>query len=249
MRETKEIQLDELNTLADRIARVREMAVEIERLPDGTYAPLGSHLAPVEWFSLAAVTKSTSNAHAFQLMVQTRNTIAASALIRMQIEAAMRLFGLTLVDDVEEAGALLMKGEKYSALRMRDGRTRLVDRILHEELSKLYAWVSETYEDTSAFVHLDRVNINSKITYLEKGGFFNLAGIDTARPDEAYYQLVDTFFISLRMTRDLLRDFLMTRPQPEHRQAELEKLRESRYRALESSDPRPGGNSVGEDDS
>ncbi|WEO70014.1 hypothetical protein [Rhizobium rhizogenes] len=249
MRETKEIQLDDLNNLADRLARVREMALEIERLPDGTYAPLGSHLAPVEWFSLAAVAKSTSNAHAFELMVQTRNTIAASALIRMQIEAAMRLFGLTLVSDVEEAGALLMKGVKYSALRMRDSRTRLVDRILHEELSKLYAWVSETYEDTSAFVHLDRVNINSKITYLEKGGFFNLAGIDATRPDEDYHHLVDTFFISLRMTRDLLRDFLMTRPQPERRQAELEMLRNRRYRELELSDSKTAANSVGEHDS
>ncbi|NTG29982.1 hypothetical protein G6L08_22805 [Agrobacterium rhizogenes] len=228
IRETLEIQIDELPDLPSRLARVRNMAAEIESLPDQTYAPLGSQLAPVEWFSLAAVAKSTSNAHALELLVLNHNTIAASALIRMQIEAAMRLFGLTLVDDVEQAGAQLMEGEKYSALRMRDGGAKLADKTLHLELSKLYAWVSQAYEDTSAFVHLDRVSINSKMVYLDNGGFFNLAGVDARRPDEAYHHLVDTFFIALRMTRDLLQDFLRTRPQPPERLAELVRLRNER---------------------
>ncbi|PWE52997.1 hypothetical protein DEM27_28350 [Metarhizobium album] len=220
-----DIQLEDLPNLADRLERVRGMALEVERLPDETYAPIGSFLAPVEWFSLAAVVKTTSNAHAFGLLVESRNTIAASALIRMQIETAMRMFGLTLVEDVEEAGAMLMNGEKYSALRMRDGRTRLVDKLLHQELAKLYAWVSEAYEDASAFVHLDRVNIGFKVTWLDSGGYYNLNGIDRNRPDEQYHHLVDTFYIALRMTRDLLRDFLQTRPQPAERQAALEKFR------------------------
>lgn len=225
IRETMDIQLDDLPNLADRLERVRGMALEVERLPDETYAPMGSILAPVEWFSLAAVVKPTSNAHAFGLLVENRNTVAASALIRMQIETAKRLFGLTLVDDVDEAGALLMKGEKCSTLRMRDGRTRLVDKLLHQELTKLYAWVSEAYEDASAFVHLDRVNIDFKLTWLDSGGYYNLNGVDRNRPDEEYHHLVGTFYIALRMTRDLLRDFLQTRPQPAERQAALEKFR------------------------
>lgn len=225
-RETMDIELDDLPSLTARLARVRAMALEIHQLPDETYAPLGSALAPVEWFSLAAVVKSSSNAHAFEHLVESKNTIAASAIIRMQIETAMRLFGLSLVNDVEEAGALLMKGEKYSMLRMPDGRTRLVDKLLHQELSKLYAWVSSAYEDSSAFVHLDRVNISFKLTWLEKGGFYNLDGIDRRRPDEEYYHLVDTFFLALRMTRDMLRDFLRTRPQPEQRKVALERSRE-----------------------
>ncbi len=229
MRETNDIELDELPNLESRLARVRSMALEIERLPDDTYAPQGSFLADVEWFSLAAVTKSTSNAHAFDLMVTSKNTIAAAALIRMQIEAAMRLFGLTLVDDVEDAGIRLMRGEKYPSLKMKGGGPKLADKLLHQELSKLYAWVTGAYESTSAYVHLDRVNINSKIIHLDQGEFFNLAGIDKAKPEEAYYHLVDTFFIALRMTKQLLNDFLATRPQPPERAALLEKFRRQRF--------------------
>ncbi|NKK70027.1 hypothetical protein GFM13_06405 [Rhizobium leguminosarum bv. viciae] len=229
MRETNEIQLDELPDLASRLARIEAVALEIERLPDETYAPQGSFLAPVEWFSLAAVTKSTSNAHAFELMVASRNTIAAAAIVRMQIEAAMRLFGLTLVDDADAAGTRLMNGEKYSSLRMRNGGPRLVDKTLHQELSKRYSWVTDAYESTSAYVHLEEVNISSKLTYLEPGGFFNLAGIDKVRPEEAYFHLVDTFYIALRMTKQLLEDFLATRPQPPERTARLAEFRRQRY--------------------
>ncbi|NTI46651.1 hypothetical protein G6L94_30995 [Agrobacterium rhizogenes] len=231
VRETLAIELEELPDLASRLLRVREIASEIETLPDQTYAPLGSELAPVEWFSLAAVAKSTSNAHAFEILVGSRNTIAAAAIIRMQIEAAMRLFGLCLVDDVESAGVHLMGGGKYSALRMRDG-TRLVDKTLHLELTKIYEWVTPAYEDMSAYVHLDRVNIGAKMVYLESGGFFNLSGVDAKRPDEAYHALVDTLYIALRMTRDLLSDFLVTRPQPPARQAELERRRREKWHAM-----------------
>jgi hypothetical protein len=110
----------------------------------------------------------------------------------MQIEAAMRLYGLTLVDDVEVAGARLMAGNKFGQLKSREG-AKLADKVLHEALSLEYGWVTKVYEDTSAFVHLDGQNIKSKLVYLEMGAFFNLSGVDAKRPETAYFHLADTF--------------------------------------------------------
>ncbi|MDX8509577.1 hypothetical protein [Mesorhizobium captivum] len=224
MIETKGIVLDDLLDLVGRLDRIRAIALDIERAPDKTYSPLGSFLAPVEWYSLAAVTKSTSNAHAFCTLVEGRNTIAAIATVRMQIEAAMRLYGLTLVDDVEAAGAHLMAGNKFGQLKSREG-VRLADKVLHEALSFEYAWVTEAYEDTSAFVHLDGENIKSKLVHLEMGAFFNLSGVDAKRPEAAYFHLADTFFVALRMTKDILLDFLRTRPQAQERAERLAAFR------------------------
>lgn len=227
MIETKEIVLEDLPDLAGRLDRIHAIALEIERAPNETYAPLGSFLSPVEWYSLAAVTKSTSNAHAFCTLVEGRNTIAAAAIVRMQIEAAMRLYGLTLVDDVEVAGAHLMAGNKFGQLKSREG-VKLADKVLHEALSLEYAWVTEAYEGTSAFVHLDGQNIKSKLVYLEMGAFFNLSGVDAKRPETAYFELADTFFIALRMTKNILLDFLATRPQPPERSERLAAFRGER---------------------
>jgi hypothetical protein len=42
--ETKEIVLDDLPDLAGRLDRIRAIAIEIERAPDETYAPLAASL-------------------------------------------------------------------------------------------------------------------------------------------------------------------------------------------------------------
>ena len=220
MIETNQIELDDLPDLASRLDRIRTMTIEIESTPDVTYAPVGSFLAAVEWYSLAAVTKSTSNAHAFCLLVESRNTVAAAAIVRMQIEVGMRMFGLTLVPDIEAAGAHLMAGKKYGQLKSREG-VKLADKVLHEALSRQYEWVTQAYEDTSAFVHLDGENIKSKLVHLDMGAFFNLSGIDAKRPESAYFHVADTFFIALRMTKSILVDFFATRPQPPERQGRL----------------------------
>lgn len=235
-RESNEIYLEETSGLEGRMVRIRSMADEICHLPDGTYAPQGCILADVEWFSLAVVSKSTSNAHAFETLVRERNTIAAAALIRMQIEAAMRLFGLTLVDDVEESGARLMNGEKYSTLKLKGTKQPLRDKILREKLAEMYLWVTAADEDSSAYVHLDSVNIRLKLNPMGGRVFFNLFGVEKARPDEDYFDLADTFFIALRMTRDLLKDFLAARPNPDYRLKQKLKLGAERIGSRETAE-------------
>lgn len=221
-RESNEIYLEETSGLEGRMVRIRSMADEICHLPDGTYAPQGCILADVEWFSLAVVSKSTSNAHAFETLVR--------------FEVAMRLFGLTLVDDVEEAGARLMNGEKYSALKLKGTKQPLRDKILHEKLAEMYLWVTAAYEDSSAYVHLDSVNITLKLNPVGGRVFFNLFGVEKARPDEDYFDLADTFFIALRMTRDLLKDFLATRPNPDYRLRQKLKLDAERIGSRETAE-------------
>ena len=230
--ETDNIQLDDLPDLAGRLSRIGEIAREIEWLPDSTYKPMGCVVVDVEWYSLAAVAKSTSNAHAFTAMVKTKNTIAATALVRMQIEVAMRIHGLTLVEDVELAGTELMNGAKYSSLINRHTNKPLTDTVLHVELSKMYQWVTPAYRASCAAVHLDRMNIENKLTPINDRVFFNLAGTDSHASDEAYFHLADTFFVALRMTKQLLESFLATRPQPDERSAQLSAIREAATKDL-----------------
>lgn len=215
------IYIDVLPDLASRLDRIRSYDVIIQHLPDNTYAPQGSTLSDVEWYSLCAVVKTSSNIQSFCQLIESRNIIAAEAILRSQIDTAMRLFGLSLVDDVEAAGTLLMTGKNYSELRHGgDPKLPLRDWYLRDQLSLRYPWVKQTYQDACESVHLTAEAIKRKLKPMGGLIFFNLSGLDHHSVEETvYYHLADTFYISLKMTVDLLGDFLATRPQPAERAA------------------------------
>lgn len=217
------ISIEMLPDLASRLERIRGFDSLIQRIPDGTYAPLGSTLSDVEWYSLCAVVKTSSNILAFCQLMESRNIIAAESILRSQLDTAMRLFGLSLVDDVEAAGTLLMSGQNYSAL-LHGGNPKLPlrDWYLRDKLSQRYPWVSQTYQDACESVHLTAEAIKRKLNLLHDRIFFNLSGLDHESVAETtYFHLTDTFYISLQMTVCLLQEFLATRPQPPERAARM----------------------------
>ena len=173
------IVIDMLPDLASRLDRIRGYDKLVQQVPDETYMPMGSHLTDVEWYSLCAVVKTSSNVLAFVELIQARNIIAAETILRSQLDTAMRLFGLSLVDDVEAAGALLMNGANYSSL-CHGGNPKLPlrDWYLKDQLSVRYPWVKQTYQEACESVHLTAEAIKRKLKLLGGRIYFNLSGLD-----------------------------------------------------------------------
>jgi hypothetical protein len=215
--------IDMLPDLASRLDRIRTFDNLVQQIPDDTYMPMGSHLADIEWYSLCAVVKTSSNVLAFVQLIESRNIIAAESILRSQIDTAMRLFGLSLVEDIEKAGSTLMSGENYSSL-CHGGNPKLPlrDWYLRDQLSVRYPWVKQTYQEACESVHLTAEAIKRKLKLLGGRIYFNLSGLDhKSVEEEAYHHLADTFYISLEMTVELLREFLATRPKPEERATKM----------------------------
>ncbi len=205
------LNVEELPDLSSRIDRLRSAADELMRLPDHWLGALGSVISGVEWYLLGAVMRTSSLVDGFCQLVQTRNTLAAAALLRLQIDTAMRVHGLSLVANPIDAGERLMREERYDRLTTVEG-TRLRDAVLHASLSQKHPWVSAVYAEASGHIHLSASHIGTRVTRVGKRLFFNLRGIDDARSDEDYYFLVDYFFASVRLTGTVLRDFSDTLP-------------------------------------
>lgn len=168
----------------------------------------------VEFFILGAVKRTSSLAVGFCAMVETKNTLCAAALLRLQIDTAMRVHGLSLVADASAAGEELMNGQSFDKLVSRDGE-KLRDAVLHKSLSKKYQWVSKAYEDASGYVHLSgdhmKTAIGAKIGNMI---FFHLDGTEPKRPEADYHHLADTFFIAIDLTAKLIREFAAAHPGP-----------------------------------
>jgi len=191
------------------LLEIERVAGELSNLPKDFLGPEGATLPDIEWFALAAIKKTASLSQAFCMLIRAKNTLSAAALVRLQLDTAMRIFGLTLVADVEAAGAHLMNDGSYRKLRSRDNQP-LTDAFLHRKLNEQYPGLTQAYEDASAYVHLSGLHIKTGLR--SRPGtptlYFNLSGTDQGRPDEWFAGLVDAFDQATKLTAALTSAFI-----------------------------------------
>jgi hypothetical protein len=198
--------------LEARLCEIEKVAGALSHLPNTYLGPQGTAIPDIEWFALAAIKKTASVSHAFCTLIRTKNTLSAAALVRLQLDTAMRIFGLTQIDDVEAAGIRLMNDESYRKLRSRDNEL-LSDGFLHRKLNDKYPGFTEAYKDASAYVHLSGLHIKTGL-WSRPGTptlFFHLFGTDDTRPDESFADLVDSFDQATRLTAELITAFITNR--------------------------------------
>ncbi|KKC31486.1 hypothetical protein [Devosia psychrophila] len=197
------------------LGKIERMSAELRKIPHTYFGPNGSKVPDIAWYALAAINKTASLTHAFCTLTRAKNTLAASSLIRLQLDTGLRMFGLSLVDNVEAAGERLMNDEKYSKLKSRQGEP-LSDAVLHRRLNQHYPGLTKAYEATSAYVHLSSAHIKTGLS--ERPGtpvlFFHLNGTDDARPDEWFAEIVDSFDQATSLTAELIEDFMRYRYAP-----------------------------------
>lgn len=194
------------------LREIERIAVSLSRLPDAHLGPQGTAIPDIEWYALAAIKKTASISHAFCTLVRAKNTLSAAALVRLQLDTAMRIFGLTLVEDIEAAGTWLMNDNSYRKLKARTGEP-LSDALLHRKLDEKYPGLSEAYEAASAYVHLSGQHIKTGLLSREGSPtlFFHLNGTDDARPNEWFADIIDSFDQATKLTADLVAEFLAAR--------------------------------------
>lgn len=129
----------------------------------------------------------------------------------------MRINALSLVDDPDATCKAVLDGEKFNRLKDRDGK-KMSDAYLREKLAVSHPWISPIYERTSDFVHLSGRHFEVSIARTDDAARianFQLSGSDPKRPDETYFEAVDTFFEATKLVSMLMLAFLMARHQPE----------------------------------
>jgi hypothetical protein len=92
----------------------------------------------------------------FTAMVRTRNPPCVGALLRVQLDTALRCFASSLATDVDDFDAHALKGGRIDRYKDRNGQ-RLTDRYLVDQLTKLeptFAWIEHVHESTSGFIHM-----------------------------------------------------------------------------------------------
>lgn len=166
---------------------------------------------------LGALKRTLALSSGFRTHIQDRNFTCAAALLRLQLDTALRLYAGSLCNNSDEYAEALLHGKRIDKLKDKHGR-RLSDSYLAEKLSKKYSWVKQVYEELCDFIHFSNRHIFAPVAKLnekERSFHFQISAEDVPRPDSDYFEIVDGFYETMKITFTLAAGWhLATHPQP-----------------------------------
>src|SRR5690606_9283245 len=89
----------------------------------------GGSMFPLDFLAWAAAKRTAALTHAFILLLEADNYSTAGALVRLQLDTALRFRAAWLVDDPHDFAMKVLSGTRVDRLRHRNGK-RLTDSLL-----------------------------------------------------------------------------------------------------------------------
>ena len=93
-------------------------------------------------------------------MIRDQNFICAGALLRLQLDTALRIMAGFIVEEPHKFADAVMAGSRINRMKDREGK-RMTDRYLVTKMSKNFPGVETVYEQTSNYIHFSNIHILS----------------------------------------------------------------------------------------
>jgi hypothetical protein len=188
-------------TLEERLAKIERFETELLRkLPQ--FMQPESDMYVMHYLLFGALKRTLAHADGFRKHINDRNFICAGTIMRAQLDTALRLNALSLVKDPEQFASDVMAGRPIN--KMKDAKNhRLTDAHLAKELSEQFPWVQEVYDNLCEFGHFSNRHIFTSMTGADEATRtvrFQVSAKDPPRPDADYFEIVEGFFETMRIT-------------------------------------------------
>lgn len=192
---------------------------EIERLEKELIREVGAQLQSNsdiyvgDFFVIGAIRRTLAQARGFRSLIEAKNFPCAAGILRMQLDTAMRMNGFRLAPNRESMAKDILDGAKMNSFKDAGGK-KFQDAHLRDLLARDHPWITKVYEETSAFVHLSGKHFYNAIQKVDGDTRiirFAISGDDPARPDDAYFEIVDAFFEATQMASQLLLGYIVSR--------------------------------------
>lgn len=169
----------------------------------------GGALYAIDVVAIAALNRALSLTAAFGMLLEHRTFVSAAALLRLQLDNALRLSALWRVKDPDDVARQVIKGVPARTIAGRDGK-KLTDRRLIELFEAEKDWVPAVYEKASGFVHLSDAHIAHAMSNApnDDGGVpFKMSAEDQWLPDQTYHQAIAAFWASTDLFLELIENW------------------------------------------
>ena len=98
-------------TLEQRLDRIKALQGELIRKMGGSMT-IGDGLSHADLFVMGGVRRILAQGRGFCDLIRSKNFPCAAGIFRMQLDTALRIFGLSLMDDRDASCARIMDGGK-----------------------------------------------------------------------------------------------------------------------------------------
>ena len=148
------------------LKKLKQQEVRLIRLAGlGMQADRGA-MFPFDFWTNAAINRGIQLSSGFRSSIKNRNAICSGALLRLQIDTALRYSAGWLVQDPHRFVGRVMSGEQINRMKDRSGEV-MTDSYLMKVISVEHPWVTEVYKRTSSYVHFSDTHIWSTLYELE----------------------------------------------------------------------------------
>jgi len=171
----------------------------------------------VDIFTIGAVKRAISTATGFILLVESWNMICARALLRMQIDTALRFSSAFLVQKPHDFVMKVLGGQQINKLKDKDGKV-MTDGYLVSKLAPEYSWLPVVYKNLSGYVHFSEHHLADSIEDINDESTtvsWAIKEKNTKFPESSWEEVVACFNESTDLFMKYLEGWIITKANPE----------------------------------
>ncbi|STD05132.1 hypothetical protein [Elizabethkingia anophelis] len=123
----------------------------------------GNGLYALDYYILGILNRSSSLIYGFDTLIRSSNFISAVHLIRPHLDNYLRLLAAWLVENPHDFAKAVWGGAAVRSFKDKDGR-KMTDVYLKEKATADFTWITDVYDETSAFIHFSNKHIINATT-------------------------------------------------------------------------------------
>jgi hypothetical protein len=176
----------------------------------------GGDVYPLDLYANGAINRSLALSAGFQSLIEQRNILCAGAILRLQIDTAIRFYASFIVDDPHSFATDVLKGVAVRKLKDRCDQF-MTDAYLVKCLKPEYGWIDRVYETTSGYIHMSDVHIASTFDGVNadnRSVGIRIGWEDTKQPASLYLEAIAAFRAATAVFARYLHGWIYTKANP-----------------------------------
>lgn len=195
------------------IAKLKKMRKNILSLGSNVMQADNRNFYPLDFIIIGALKRCLSTTRAIEILVLEWNLTCARAILRIQLDTALRLSAYWLSPDPQKMASDVMAGKPVNRMKDKD-ECKMQDSYLVKKLGEKYEWVPQVYKNTSGYIHFSEQHVfNSIYTFNDQKSKIEIEISDTDYkfPESSWIEIIDCATECLDIIGHYLKGYKLTK--------------------------------------